>query len=635
MLADTILPVTKNSLLMKNSTVDNSEQGFSTSDSLCGQSDKKICFLSFLSGMDKEALLQLEPDEAELSVFKNFIQKIDSKKDKDQTVLNKVQTGINPVDVSGNIIYDHELLNNKVDAQETKGASCEELKNDLIEEPVLEPVEKSVAELVKEPILEPVEKSVKNTKEPLNGKDSMHDLNSVSYKESGIESNNGIFNKVVPVVESDEQSTADLKLKAYGSVKYNLLDKETAPDSSNEKILQKENHIHLNTEKNNQATVEESETEQSTPDLKPKAYGSVKYNLLDKETAPDNSKEKILHKENHVYLNTEKNNKAAVEENENGQNTADLKLKAAVEKNEVEIADKVFSDDKQSDGLSYVKKLSSQGKQPVLVPEQHDVKKNGINFNGQVDKITDSLRPEKTEALKTEDNIVKDSEKIDPDVPPFVKTELAASKESIKVGTNNSLKIFDGKIENKNMESKNGNGDLNENKFSLHSGHDFDNIGEVKTVENKAEPFSRVLESKISEQIIEKVGFNIKNGKKEITIKLKPESLGRISMKISTDNQQVMVKVIAEHSHVKELIENNLNQLKTALNEHGLEVDKFDVSLAKDSGQSFDEYESNLFNKYDHEADADLMGNPEPDEFENEEIVPDLSTGNGSISYFA
>ncbi len=301
----------------------------------------------------------------------------------------------------------------------------------------------------------------------------------------------------------------------------------------------------------------------------------------------------------------------------------------------MEIADKVFSDDKQSDGLSYVKKLSSQGKQPVLVPEQHDVKKNGINFNGQVDKITDSLRPEKTEALKTEDNIVKDSEKIDPDVPPFVKTELAASKESIKVGTNNSLKIFDGKIENKNMESKNGNGDLNENKFSLHSGHDFDNIGEVKTVENKAEPFSRVLESKISEQIIEKVGFNIKNGKKEITIKLKPESLGRISMKISTDNQQVMVKVIAEHSHVKELIENNLNQLKTALNEHGLEVDKFDVSLAKDSGQSFDEYESNLFNKYDHEADADLMGNPEPDEFENEEIVPDLSTGNGSISYFA
>ena len=567
MLADTILPVTKNSLLMKNSTVDNSEQGFSTSDNLCGQSDKKICFLSLLSGMDKEALLQSEPDEAEVSVFKNFIQKIDSKKDEDQTVLNNGQTEINPEEVPDNIIYGDELLNNKVDAQETAGASDEEPTNALIKRQVSGPVKESVAELVKEPVSESVEQSVKNTKEPLNGKDSMHDLNSVSYKESGSESKNGAVNetvnKVVPF-ESDEQSTADLKLKDAGSVKYNFLNKETAPNNSN-----------------------------------------------------DNSKEKILHKENQVHINTEKNSKAAVENNE------------------AKIADKVFLDDKHPDELSHVKKLSRQEKQPVLMPEKHDVKKTGINFNEHMNKNTANLRSENTEALKTGENIVKDSEKIDSDVPPFVKTELYASKERINIETNNSLKILDGKTENKNMESKDGNGDFNENKFSLHTGHNFDNIGEVKAVENKAEPFSRVLESKISEQIIEKVNLNIKNGKKEIKIKLKPEFLGRISMKISTDNQQIMVKVVAEHSHVKELIENNLNQLKTALNQHGLEVDKFDVTLAQDSGQSFDEYESNFFNKYEHEADADFMGNLDPDELENEEIVPDLSTGNGSISYFA
>jgi len=82
MLADIISPVTKNSLLMKNSTIDNSEQKLSTVDNPCGQSDKETSFVSLLSGMDKEALLQSEPDEADLSALKDFIQNIDSKKDK-------------------------------------------------------------------------------------------------------------------------------------------------------------------------------------------------------------------------------------------------------------------------------------------------------------------------------------------------------------------------------------------------------------------------------------------------------------------------------------------------------------------------------------------------------------------------
>ena len=574
MLADIISPVTKNSLLMKKSTIDNSEQKLSTVDNPCGQSDKETSFVSLLSGMDKEALLQSEPDEADLSALKDFIQNIDSKKDKDQKaegqkdkdqpVLNNGQCQINPEQIPDNIIYRDELLNNKVDTQETADGSHEQPLNALLKEPVAEAVEKpavnallkepvaeavekpAVNALFKESVAEAVEKSVKKPEEPLNGKDSLHDLNSASYKDSGGESVNGGVNeaaiKVAPV-KSNEQSTADLKMKDAGSIIYDFSNKKAVSNNLN-----------------------------------------------------DNS---------------------------------------GTEKNEAEIADKVFLDDKQEDKLSYVKRLSSKENQSILISEKHDVKKIGINFNVHMDKNTDSSESKKTEVLKTGENIIKDSEKIDSDTSAYVKAELYAPKEKIKIETNNSLKILDGELINKNMESKGGNNDLNENKFSLHSGQEFDNIGEVKTVENKAEPFNRVLESKISEQIIEKVNLNIKNGKKEIKIKLKPEFLGRISMKISTDNQQIMVKVMAEHLHVKELIENNLNHLKTALNQHGLDVDKFDVFLAQDSGQSFDEYENNLFNKYEDGTDADLVDNSDPDEFENEKISPDLSMGNGLINYFA
>jgi flagellar hook-length control protein FliK len=82
---------------------------------------------------------------------------------------------------------------------------------------------------------------------------------------------------------------------------------------------------------------------------------------------------------------------------------------------------------------------------------------------------------------------------------------------------------------------------------------------------------------------VEKAVLNLKNGQNSIKIKLRPEFLGPLRMHILTENHQVMVRILTDVPWVKETIEQNIDQLKAALQNHGLQIDKFDVSVASDT----------------------------------------------------
>ena len=61
-------------------------------------------------------------------------------------------------------------------------------------------------------------------------------------------------------------------------------------------------------------------------------------------------------------------------------------------------------------------------------------------------------------------------------------------------------------------------------------------------------------------------------------------------MQIVSESQQVSVRIVAEFPFVKDMLDNNLNQLKTELQAQGLEVDELEVSLADDSQADEDLY---------------------------------------------
>ena len=54
-------------------------------------------------------------------------------------------------------------------------------------------------------------------------------------------------------------------------------------------------------------------------------------------------------------------------------------------------------------------------------------------------------------------------------------------------------------------------------------------------------------------------------------------------MQIISEGQQVAIKMVAELPFVKEMLENNLHQLKAELQAQGLNIDELEVSLAHDS----------------------------------------------------
>ena len=97
--------------------------------------------------------------------------------------------------------------------------------------------------------------------------------------------------------------------------------------------------------------------------------------------------------------------------------------------------------------------------------------------------------------------------------------------------------------------------------------------------------FQKAFQPAVMKQVVEKAMLNLTNGQSSIKISLKPEALGQLKMQISTENNQVMVKIITQLPMVKDIIESNLSQLKADFQNQGLEIEKFDVSVDHGSTQ--------------------------------------------------
>lgn len=94
-----------------------------------------------------------------------------------------------------------------------------------------------------------------------------------------------------------------------------------------------------------------------------------------------------------------------------------------------------------------------------------------------------------------------------------------------------------------------------------------------------------VTPTEIINQVIEKASVLMTSEKSEMTMELKPDSLGRISLKIATENGIITAKFIAESQQVKQVLESNMELLKNSLERQGMNVEGFSVSVRQDSQQ--------------------------------------------------
>lgn len=94
------------------------------------------------------------------------------------------------------------------------------------------------------------------------------------------------------------------------------------------------------------------------------------------------------------------------------------------------------------------------------------------------------------------------------------------------------------------------------------------------------------------DQVVKKAELIIKSGASEMKIDLKPEFLGKLTIKIIAEDSGITARFITENSQVKHLLEGNLHTLKQALESQGIKVEKTEVNVQLNNSGMFDGSES-------------------------------------------
>lgn len=105
----------------------------------------------------------------------------------------------------------------------------------------------------------------------------------------------------------------------------------------------------------------------------------------------------------------------------------------------------------------------------------------------------------------------------------------------------------------------------------------------------KAQNEINVSGKEIINQIVDKAKVVLTDEKSEMIIDLKPDHLGKLSLKIITERGSVVAKFIADSEQVKAAIESNMDNLRESLNKQGFSIQDFSVSVRQEFKKGFGE----------------------------------------------
>lgn len=148
------------------------------------------------------------------------------------------------------------------------------------------------------------------------------------------------------------------------------------------------------------------------------------------------------------------------------------------------------------------------------------------------------------------------------------------------------------------------------------------NIKSAQPMEHMA---SRVrLAQNIMSQVLDGTKLNInptENGQ-QIILRLRPEELGNVDLKLSVEKGILMAEFNVESQVVKETLESNMSDLKQALEEKGYNIEGMQVSVGQDQTEQQGQFEQRFFAQ---RAKRKYF-------FGDEENMPDFETINKTLA---
>ncbi|PQQ67864.1 flagellar hook-length control protein FliK [Acetivibrio saccincola] len=115
----------------------------------------------------------------------------------------------------------------------------------------------------------------------------------------------------------------------------------------------------------------------------------------------------------------------------------------------------------------------------------------------------------------------------------------------------------------------------------------------------------------IAFQIVEKAKVLLTGDKSEMIMDLKPDHLGKLSLKLVTERGIVVAKFVAENEEVRAAIEANMDTLKESLEKQGFSIQEFSVSVNHNKSRNQDGYRENqkVLTKQEREDRGAITGN--------------------------
>ena len=108
----------------------------------------------------------------------------------------------------------------------------------------------------------------------------------------------------------------------------------------------------------------------------------------------------------------------------------------------------------------------------------------------------------------------------------------------------------------------------------------------VNTARQQALLGGSVLPKYLINQVGKKVSMSILRGDKVIKLQLKPPELGPVKIEMDIKENVLKLGVITQNNSVKELLLSNAHDLRRVLVEQGVKLDKLEVNINSDFGQS-------------------------------------------------
>ncbi len=202
------------------------------------------------------------------------------------------------------------------------------------------------------------------------------------------------------------------------------------------------------------------------------------------------------------------------------------------------------------------------------VNEQQNVKADEITSDASskiVDPKADAVKktdakPDSQNKENTEDNTDKQSESESSAAP----IEMKHAKNEIPEKSQNNNEVrFDNLIHNQ--------------------AHKANNTSDIPKLQKEIP----IQKNEIINQVVEKAKVVLTGDKSEMVMDLKPDSLGKISLKVVTERGMVVAQFVAENQQVKETLEANMQLLKDSLQKQGLAVQGFSVSVDQNPYRGF------------------------------------------------